>query len=207
MPSDNRLPLSNVKGFIFFTHFSGFSVNTELVCRNNFAKNSLNRFLDGTIVDRQVSTAFAFELTSGQWTRGSENWCPLSPNSIIINSARSHFPPGLSLSVEYHFVSDPGPRNDQRHAGNLFANKVTSVELAIHSFSLSFILHMMSLNIDMKIIRPWNCSGSLSGSLILFMNFGTSWMSCNVVNPERYFTRIPLTHHQFCPMFHILMNF
>ena len=59
---------------------------------------------------------------------------------IIINSAtRSHFPPGLCLLVEYHFVSDPGPKNDQRPAGNLFANRDTSVELAIHSVSLSFI--------------------------------------------------------------------
>ena len=74
----------------------------------------------------------------------------------------------------HHFVSDPGPRNDQRPAGNIFANKDTSVELAIHSKSLSLILHMMSLNIDMKIIRPWNCSGSP----ILFMNFWTSWTSC-----------------------------
>ena len=41
-------------------------------------------------------------------------------------------------------------------AGNLFANKDTCVELAIHSVSLSVHHHMMSLNIDMKIIRPWN---------------------------------------------------
>ena len=60
--------------------------------------------------------------------------CPLSPNLIIISSAtRSHFPPGLSLYVEYHFVSDPGPRNDQRPAGNLFANTDTCVQLAMHS--------------------------------------------------------------------------
>ena len=38
--------------------------------------------------------------------------------------------------------SDTSPRNDQRSAGNLFANRDTSVEL--------------SLNIDMKIMRPWN---------------------------------------------------
>ena len=86
---------------------------------------------------------------------------PLSPNLIIINSAtRSHVPPGLSLLVEYHFVSDPSPRNDQRLAGYLFANRDTSVALAMHSVSLSSLHHMMSLNIDMKIIRPWNCSGS-----------------------------------------------
>ena len=42
---------------------------------------------------------------------------------------------------------------------------------------------MMSLNIDMKIIRPWKCSGSLT----LFMNFWNLLMSCNVVNPGKIF--------------------
>ena len=129
--------------------------------------------------------------------------CQLSPNLILINSATlSHSPPGLSLSVEYHFVSDPGPRNDQRPARNLFANKDTSVELAIHSFSLSLIPHMMSLNIDMKIIRPWNCSGSP----ILFMIFWTSWTSCNVVNPGKYSTRSPSVLRQLCPKFCINLS-
>ena len=110
--------------------------------------------------------------------------CPLSPNLIIINSeTRSHFPPGLSLLVEYHFVCDPGPRNDQRPAGNLFANRDTSVELAIHSVSLSLFHHMMSLNIDMKIIRPWNCSGSP----ILVMNSWTLFVSCNAQNLGKIF--------------------
>ena len=110
--------------------------------------------------------------------------CPLSPNFIIIISATtSHFPPGLSLSVEYHFVSDPGPRNDQRPAGNLFANKDTSVELAMHSVSLPQYPHMMSFNIDMKVIRPWNCSGSP----ILVMNFWTSWTRSNAVDPGKIF--------------------
>ena len=130
--------------------------------------------------------------------------CPLSLNLIIINSAtRSHFPPGISLSMEYHFVSDPGPRNDQRPAGNLFANLDTSVELAIHSFSLSLFPHMMSMNIDMKIIRPWNCSGSP----ILLMNFWTSRTSSNVENPGKYSTRIPLAHRRLCPKLCIVVNF
>ena len=85
--------------------------------------------------------------------------------------------------MEYHFVFDPGPRNDQRPAGNLFANRDTSVALAIHSVSLSLFHHMISLNIDMKIIRPWNCSGSP----ILLMSFWTSWTSSNVVNPGKIF--------------------
>ena len=41
----------------------------------------------------------------------------------------------------------------------------------------------MSLIIDIKIIRPWNCAGSA----ISFMNFGTSSTSSNVVNPGKLF--------------------
>ena len=89
--------------------------------------------------------------------------------------------------MEYHFVSDPGPRNDQRPAGNLFAKRDTSVELAIHSVSLSLLHHMMTLNNDMKIIPPRNCSGSP----ILLMNFWTSRTSSHVVDPGKYSTRIP----------------
>ena len=55
-------------------------------------------------------------------------------------------PRGLSMQVKYHFFSDPGPGNDQRPAGNLFANKDTSVALAMHSRSLSVDPQMMSLN-------------------------------------------------------------
>ena len=50
-----------------------------------------------------------------------------------------------------------------------FANKDTSVALAIHFCSLSLFHQMMSLYIDTKIIRPWN----FAGSPILFMN---SWI-------------------------------
>ena len=110
--------------------------------------------------------------------------CPLSLNLIILNSATlSHSPGGRSIQVEYHYVSDPGPKNDHCPAGNLFANKDTRVELSIHSVSLSLIHHMVTLNMDMKISRPWNGSGSL----ILLMNFWTSWTSCNVVNPGKIF--------------------
>ena len=70
---------------------------------------------------------------------------------------------------------------NQCPAGNLFANEDTSVALAIHTFSLSSDHHMMSLNIDMKIIRPWNCDGSP----ILVMNSWTLLMGCNVVNPGK----------------------
>ena len=67
--------------------------------------------------------------------------------------------------------------------GIFFANMDTSVALAIHSCSLSLIHHMMSLNIDMKIIRSLNCDGSP----ILVMNLWALLMGCNVVNPEKIF--------------------
>ena len=61
--------------------------------------------------------------------------------------------------------------------GIFFAHTDTSVALAIHSCSLSLVPHLMSLNVDVKVSRPWNWFRSL----ILFMNFWTSWTSCNEV--------------------------
>ena len=106
------------------------------------------------------------------------------------------------VQVEYHFFSDPSPRNDQRPAGHLFANRDTSVAFAMYSRSLSVDLHVMSLNIDMKIVRPWNCAGSP----ILFMNSWTSSTGCNLVNPGKYSTRIPSVLRQLCPKFCIVVN-
>ena len=87
----------------------------------------------------------------------------------------------LTLSAEYHFFSDPGPRNDQRPAGKSFCKKRHKCSVSNKFKSVSH--QMMSLNIDMKIIRPLNCDGSP----ILFMHLWTSWTSCNVVNPGKIF--------------------
>ena len=62
------------EGLIFFTYLCDCSVKTELIYRSYCAKNSFNPRRVGLIVDRQFSTAFAFEPTSGQWTRGSKDW-------------------------------------------------------------------------------------------------------------------------------------
>ena len=70
------------------------------------------------------------------------------------------------------------------------------------TFAFLFIVfryHEMSLNIDMKIIRPLNSDGSL----ILDMNSWILLQSCNVVNP---WARIPLDHHQLCPKFGIVCD-
>ena len=61
-------------------------------------------------------------------------------------------------------------------------------EFAIHISSFPFSLHKMSLYIDMKMILPWNCSGSHLSSAIIF------WISPripNAVNPGNFSTRIP----------------
>ena len=73
-PSHNGSLRSLVKGFILFSYLCDCSVKTELVCRNNYAKNSLNRFLVSCIMYLQFTTSFAFKMTSGQWSRGTENW-------------------------------------------------------------------------------------------------------------------------------------
>ena len=65
----------------------------------------------------------------------------------------------------------------------IFLQKKTSVASASHSCSMSSDHHKMSLNIDMKIIRPLNCDGSP----ILIMNSRTLLQSCNVVNPGKIF--------------------
>ena len=80
----------------------------------------------------------------------------------------------------------------------------TRMTLDSHSCSFSLDPHEMSLNIDMKMIRPVKSSGL---SLFSDMNSWTWLQSCNVVNPWKYFTRIPLTLHQLCPKFCIKMNF
>ena len=62
----------------------------------------------------------------------------------------------------------------------------------------------MSLNIDMKMIRPVKSSGSV---LTFDKNSWTLLQSCNVVNPGKYSTRIPLAHHQLCSKLCVVMNF
>ena len=113
---------------------------------------------------------------------------PLPLNLIIINSATlSQSPRGRSLKVEYHFFYDPSPRNDQRPGENLLAQIKTKLVWDLHSCSLSWDSHEMSLNINMKMIRPVNFSGV---TLNLDSNSWTLWHSC-VVYPGMYSIQIP----------------
>ena len=110
---------------------------------------------------------------------------PLSANSNNIPSAvLFHSPCGLSSLIEDHFFSEPGPRKNQCPAPNLLAYIETSRAFDSHSFSLFFDSLEMLLNIKMKIILPVKFSGL---SFDLNSKSLTSWLSCNVVNPEKIF--------------------
>ena len=63
----------------------------------------------------------------------------------------------------------------------------------------------MSLNINMKMIRPVNSCGSM---LISDMNSWTLLQSCNVVNPEEIFLSNFRSSvlRRLCPKFCIVMN-
>ena len=150
-----------MKGFILFTYLRDCSVKTELIiCRDNCAKNSFNRFQLGCIVYRLFSMSFASESTSGQWARSAEDWtttfCEFQQHPF------SHIVPyslWTVLLIQYHFFSEPGPMNDHCPFPNPFAYRDTSLAFARHSFSLSLVPHEMSLNIDMNMILSVKFSG------------------------------------------------
>ena len=134
---------------------------------------------------RQFAMPFAFELTPGQWSRCTENrtsaFCEFQQHLF------RHFVPfscGLSSLIEYHFFSEPGPRNDHCPAPNLFAYRETRLAFDPHSYSLSFDPKEMSLNIEMNTILPVKVSGV---SPYLNNKLLTSSLSCNVLNPWKIF--------------------
>ena len=160
---------SRMIGFIFFTHFCDCFVKTELIYINNCAKVLIfSKSAQWWIDNFPPPLLLSVPRDSGPVAR--KTGCPLSPNLIISDSATlSPFSLWSVNGSRIHVVSERSPKNDQRPAGNPFVNKNTSAALALHSFSLSFILHMTSLNIDMKMIRPINFSGV---TLILTVTLG-----------------------------------
>ena len=131
-----------------------------------------------------------------------ETGCPLSPNLIIINSATlSHSPCGLLSWVEYHFVSDPGPRNDQRPAANLFAKKdkcgIGNTFLFIVFTSPHDVIenrHEDNSSLELFGFRP-----SCSWTVELLGRAAMKWILGN----------FPLEFHRFsvnCPKFCIVLN-
>ena len=66
----------------------------------------------------------------------------------------------------------------------IFLHRSKRVERLIHIRAYSLERHEMSLNIDMKIVRPVKSSGCM---LMFDMNSWTLKQSCNVVNPGKIF--------------------
>ena len=131
--------------------------------------------------------------------------CPLSLNFIIISSATlSHSPCGLLSRAEYHFFSDPGPRNDHLPGENLPAHIETRSALALHSCSLS------SDPMRCRWTSTWRWS--VLWNLLVLRSFSTWTLGlCGRAAMwwilGKYSTRIPLAYHQLCPMLCIVMNF
>ena len=122
----NKSPCSIVARVTFFTHFCDCSVKTELIYRNNCAKNSFNRSWVGATVYSQFFPPLLLSTPLDNGLVDRKTGCVLSANvNITCSAILSHFPCGLSSLIEHHFFSDPGPRNDHCPA-HLFAERETS---------------------------------------------------------------------------------
>ena len=110
--------------------------------------------------------------------------CPFSAKlSIMPSAALSHSPSGLLTWVPYHSFSDRGTRNDQCPCVNLRTYSVTLRAFAIQFYLFPRFVQSMSLYIDMKMIHPFNCSGSHFDSAFIFR---ISSRIPNVVNPGKF---------------------
>ena len=178
--------------------------DTELIDGNDRTKNHFDCVCIITDVYRQFFTSFPRKdprsKVLGPWIAT----CPLSLKLILMSSATwSHSPYYLYVWVPHQFFSDPGPRKDKCPCANLLAYPVMILAFAIHNSLFPYSLHTMSSYIDLKMIRPMNCSGSHCISVIIF------WIStriCNVVNPWKSWTRTPSTPRRFDPILDIGMN-
>ena len=143
--------------FLLFMKFCEFllrycSVSTELVEVNGFYSFPL-------LFHSPLSNALVARNTG----------CPLSAKlSIMPSTVLSHSPSSLWGWVQYQFFSGPGPRNDPCPRVNLRAHSVTLRAFAIQSSLLPPFPQSMSLYFDMKLILPFNCSGSHFHSVIIF---------------------------------------
>ena len=84
--------------------------------------------------------------------------------------------------VEYHFFSDPGPRNDQRRAGNLLANKDTRVEHRHEdnsSLDLSWVAHFVHELLDF--VDELQCGESCENIPLEFHRLSVNYVQSSVL--------------------------
>ena len=105
VPSQRVAPFSREGIHILHISLCDCSVKTELVCRDNYAKNSLNRFQIGCIVYRQFSMSFAFELTSGQWCRSTEKLDIRFQRIPIASFLQFSYTSSVIISLEFVFLN------------------------------------------------------------------------------------------------------
>ena len=172
--------------FKFFTCGRHCSVDTELIDRNDSAKNCLNCEFICSEVYRQLSMSFALENTPGQWSRCTERrmsaFCEFQQH--LVRDMIPKFLVGCSLPWNTTSFRKPGPINDHCPIPNFFASMETTLEFATHSSSLPLPSEEMSLNIDINRILPVKVSGASPKSLSRSL---TLPQSCNVVNPGKMF--------------------
>ena len=143
--------------------------------------------LVGTIENRQFSTTFAFELTPGQWTRGSEDWLSsfCECHQHFLRKFLSHSPCGLSSRpdrIQFFLIQARGMTIALLR---IFLQREKRVDHLTRILLCCLLLTMRCrLKIDMKIFPPVTFSGV---SFNLNSNSLTSWLSCNVLNPGKIF--------------------
>ena len=148
-------------------------------------RKRLNRFLVGCIVFQQFSVSLASESTSGQRTRGTENWTsafcklhqhPFGQKCLIL------LVDCFSL-IQCHFFSEPGPINDHCPFSKSFG--IQRNEFGICQTFL-FVVFRSTRNVveHRHRILPVKFSGVSSN---LNSKLLTSSLSCNVLNPRKIF--------------------
>ena len=120
---------------------------------------------------------------------------PVSLNlCTILLAVESHSPLGECEDVPYHFFSDPRLRNVQCPGEDLFAKFLIFCAFGTQISSLPFLVQSMSLNIDMKMIRSVNSSGSM---LFLFKSRWISWRTSQWRKSWQNISRIQFLLHRF----------
>ena len=145
---------------------------------------------------QHFSTAFACDPTSGQWTRGAEDWmCFLRTSTSL---TQPFCPIHLVKYLHWKEATYSQNQNDWMTSVlfQIFLKKRRN-EIKFDSRStLSLDHHEMSLNIDTKHHHSCEILWCLIWSLLHWT--ATYWIL------GKYFTRIPLAHRRFCRNFYIL---
>ena len=200
----NKSPCSCLTATFLFTRIWDCSEDTELINRNDCAKNSFNSFSIGTAVYRSFFTSFAFERSSRQRTRDSENWVsvfskfdhhqfsdfvPFSSRSCII----SRIPLCLWSKSEEWPTSCWKSFGEQRHKCGIS----NTFRFIVFFSPYDVIEHRHEDNSSLELFG----FAHIAHELLDFADKLQCWESW-----EHIPTRIPSVLRRLCPVFCIVMN-